>query len=252
MSDSPRLPPAYRLVALERVDSTNEEAKRLAEQGAAEGTLVWAESQSAGRGRRGRRWESPPGNLYLSLVLRPDCQAGQATQLGMVAAVAMAEALSGALPPMSDIRLKWPNDILVNDRKAGGILLESAARGADRLDWLVLGIGVNLVSRPPDTAFPATCLRDEGAGSTSGAALLEAFARAFLGWSHAWLEDGFGPVRRAWLTRAWRRGQRVELRLEEGQLSGIFADLDGEGALLVELPGGTRRRVTAADVFATP
>lgn len=252
MSGIPRLPPAYRLVALERVGSTNEEAKRLAADGAEDGTLVWALEQTAGRGRRGRRWESPRGNLYLSIVLRPDAPAAEAAQLGMVAAVALGDALGTLMPPLTEVRFKWPNDVLVNGRKAGGILIESAASGTARLDWLVLGLGVNVERHPEETEFPATSLRAEGGADVTAAGLLEAFSRSFLNWTNLWVEEGFAPVRSAWLARAWRRGEAIRVRLEGRELKGVFADLDGAGALLLDLPGGSRRRITAADVFALP
>ena len=252
MSDTPRLPTVYRLVAFERVGSTNEEAKRLAADGAEEGTLVWALEQTAGRGRRGRRWESPRGNLYLSLVLRPDAPPAEAAQLGMVAAVALGDALGTLMPPLTEVRFKWPNDVLVNGRKAAGILIESAAGGPGRLDWLVLGIGVNVESHPADAAFPATSLRAEGGAEVAVAALLEAFSRSFLNWTNVWVEEGFAPVRRAWLARAWGRGEAIQVRLEGRTLEGVFADLDAAGALLLDLSDGSRRRITAADVFALP
>lgn len=252
MSGTPRLPPGYRLVALERVGSTNGEAKRLAAAGAEDGTLVWALEQTAGRGRRGRRWESPRGNLFLSIVLRPEAPAAEAAQLGMVAAVALGDALGTLMPPLTEVRFKWPNDVLVNGRKAGGILIESAASGTGRLDWLVLGLGVNVERHPEETEFPATSLRAEGGAEVAVAALLEAFSRSFLNWTNLWVEEGFAPVRSAWLARAWGRGEAIRVRLEGREVQGVFADLDAAGALLLDVPGGGRRRITAADVFAIP
>ncbi|MDX1574557.1 MAG: biotin--[acetyl-CoA-carboxylase] ligase [Kiloniellales bacterium] len=136
---SPQLPPAYRLVALESCESTNSEAMRRAEAGAEDGTLVWARRQTAGRGRRGRSWASLPGNLFFSLVLRPDCPPQEAAQLGFVAAVALGDAIGSVAPPMIEVRFKWPNDVLLNERKGAGILLESKIVDGS-MEWLVLGI----------------------------------------------------------------------------------------------------------------
>lgn len=250
-----RLPPGYDLVALEQIGSTNDEARRLALAGAEDGTLVWAREQVTGRGRRGRNWTSPPGNLYTSLILRPDCTPGEAVQLGMVAAVAIGDALGTLLPPMSEVRFKWPNDILVHDRKIAGILLESSAMASGKLEWLVLGIGVNIENFPADTTFPATCLKEwlgEDDGPISVEGTLEAVCRSFLLWINIWQDEGFPPVRAAWLGRAWRMGEEIEVRLEDGILRGTFCDIDEAGALLLELPGGEKRRITAADVFAAP
>lgn len=243
-----RLPPAYRLVFLDSVGSTNEEAKRLAREGAEDGTLVWAREQTSGRGRSGRSWVSPPGNLYLSLVLRPDCPPAAAAQLGFVAALGAGHALAEVIPPMIDLRYKWPNDILLNRRKVAGILLETESAGRDRLDWLVLGLGINVLHRPPETAFPATSLREEGDLESTVEGVLEAFARHFLSWVNRWLDDGFAPVRAAWRKSAIGLGEPIRVRLPHDELSGTFEDIDEDGALLLR-QGRAVRRVTAGDVF---
>lgn len=244
----PRLAPAYRLLAYDRLASTNEEAKRLAREGAEDGALVWAREQTGGRGRRGRSWVSPPGNLYVSLILRPDCQAAEAAQLGFVAAVALGEAFGAFVPPLVELRYKWPNDVLLNQRKAAGILLESENSQDGHLDWLVLGIGANVASHPEDALFPATSLAEEGAPEATVEDLLEALSRRFLAWANRWLDDGFPPVRSAWLNHAFRLGEVIEARLDRETVIGRFADLDADGALVLETDAG-RRRITAAEVF---
>ena len=248
MSRAPKLP--RNVVALDSVDSTNAEAGRLAAAGAADGTLVWARQQTAGYGRRGRAWVSPPGNLYCSLILRPDCPPIRAAQLGFVAALALAEALDDILPPASELAFKWPNDILVNRRKVAGILLESSSGETGGLDWLILGLGVNIESFPDGVEFPATSLKAEGCGGVSVVALLEAYGRCFQAWSERWRDRGFEPVRAAWFGRAVGVGEAIEVRLPAETLRGRFAELDAGGALVMELEDGRRRTVTAADVFA--
>ena len=245
-----RLPPAYRLVALDSVDSTNDEAIRLAERGAEDGTLVWARAQTQGRGRQGRGFVSPPGNLYLSLVLRPECDIAAAAQLSFVAALAVGDGIGSIAPPMLEITYKWPNDVLLNGRKVSGILLESRAGPAGGIDWLVLGVGVNVSSHPKDTAFPATSLHFEGTpAAVAETDLLQAFSRHFLSWANRWLDDGFAPVRQAWLSHAHARGETIQVRLPNETLSGTFADLDESGVLLLDVPGAGRRRITAGDVY---
>ncbi len=246
----PKLPPVYRLVALHSVTSTNDEALRLAEQGAEDGTLVWAREQTKGRGRQGRGWVSPPGNLYCSLVLRPECAPAEAAQLGFVAALAVGEAFGSVAPPMIEVTYKWPNDVLLNGRKGAGILLESRSDAAGRLDCLILGLGANVRSYPPDSAFPATSLCFEGAPpSVTEVDLLEAFSRHFLAWVNRWLDDGFAPVRQAWLNHAHARGEALEIRLPRETLSGTFKDLDRDGALVLGLGDGSERRISAGDVY---
>ncbi|GAB4172559.1 MAG: biotin--[acetyl-CoA-carboxylase] ligase [Thalassobaculales bacterium] len=245
-----RLPPVYRLVALEEVASTNDEARRLARDGAPEGTVVWARAQTGGRGRMGRAWASPRGNLYMSLVLRPDCALAEAALLSFVAAVGLGEALGTVLPALAEVRFKWPNDILLNGRKCAGILLESDVGPDGRPEFLVMGIGVNLVTHPEATTYPATDLAFEGAPPVAPEVVLQAFCRHFLVWSARWLDEGFAPVRRRWLAHAAGRGDMLTVALPGGggTITGRFADLDESGALVLEADAG-RHLVHAGDVL---
>jgi len=246
VAEAPDLPPAYRLVARETVGSTNDEARVLARDGAEDGTLVWALEQTAGRGRQGRDWVSPPGNLYCSLVLRPDCPPREAVQLAFVAALGVGGMLGVHVPPLMPVQYKWPNDVLLARRKVAGILIEAEGQG-DRLDFMVMGVGVNLAAAPPQARFPATDLRSETGETVAPAQALEGFARHFMIWANRWLDGGFAPVREAWRAHAFGRGERIEVRLPDRTLDGTFADLDADGALLLETDAG-RRTVTAGDV----
>ncbi len=242
------LPRPFRLIALDTVDSTNDEAKRLAAAGAADGTVVWARRQTAGRGRRGRRWVSEEGNLYCSVLVRPEYPASEAAQATFVAAIAAADAVAAALPPDAYVTCKWPNDVLVEGRKVAGILLESAAAAGEALDWQVVGLGINLAHFPADAEFPATSLHAEGAPDATEPDLLESFCSRFQAWRVTWRRVGFAAVRRAWLGRAHGLGQPVTVRLERETLGGVFAALDEGGALVLRQDGG-ERRITAGDVF---
>src|SRR5690348_7572810 len=150
----PSLPAGFRAHHFAAVGSTNDTAKELARAGAPEGTIVWAGEQTAGRGRRGRIWASPPGNLYLSLILRPQAPAAQAAQLGFVAALALGGAIAELAGPQIELRCKWPNDLLANGRKLAGILLESETSANGEVDFVVLGVGANLASAPAATEYP--------------------------------------------------------------------------------------------------
>lgn len=252
MTDEPNLPPAYQLVALDTVDSTNDEAKRLAARGedeAPDGTLVWARSQTAGRGRRGRRWISPAGNLYCSLILRPEIPLGKAVQLGFVAALAIYDAIARLAQPGHQISCKWPNDLLLQEKKVAGILLESEAVGAALPSWIVLGVGINVSHYPDDTEFPATSLWAEGCREVTVVDMLDAFSRHFLTWTNRWLHDGFAPVRNCWQLRAKGRHEEIEVKLDDEILRGTFLEMDEDGALILELAKGERRRISAGDVF---
>ena len=247
---TPKLPPAYRLRAHDALPSTNDEARRLVlEADAEDGTLVWAQQQTAGRGRRGRSWTSPRGNLYVSAILRPECAIDEAAQLGFAAALGLVDALGHLMPPLTEVRLKWPNDVLVNDRKAAGILLETVIDSDGRFRALILGLGVNIADAPADTAFPATALHWESAGRGIGPEdLLAPWAKHFLTWVNRWVDDGFAPVRRQWLAYAHPAGQPLRVRLPDREVHGTFHDMDAHGGLLIDTAQG-RERLSVGDVF---
>ncbi|MBF0267642.1 MAG: biotin--[acetyl-CoA-carboxylase] ligase [Alphaproteobacteria bacterium] len=233
-----RLPPAFVLHRRACVGSTNDEAKSLAEGGAGEGALVWADQQTGGRGRRGRSWASPPGNLYCSLILTPDVPLMRAAELGFVAALAIADLASWAAP-QADIRLKWPNDVLADGAKISGILLEPAPPGG-----IVLGMGINIASAPSGTPYPAAALSAWNNDLTAQAALERLMARLWDLYG-LWRSQGFLPIRDLWLSNAKGIGEALEVRLEDRTLTGIFTGLDEQGALILD---GTTR-ILAGDVF---
>ncbi|MEM7168899.1 MAG: biotin--[acetyl-CoA-carboxylase] ligase [Pseudomonadota bacterium] len=229
--------------------STNDEAKRLAQAGDGGNLIVWAKSQSGGRGRRGRQWTSPEGNLYCSFLLRPNCTIAEAPQIGFVAVLAVADVVMSHLGGAKPVQVKWPNDVLVDGRKVAGILLESQTRLDDMLDWLVVGQGVNLISHPGETLFPATNLRAEGAIEGQGIeADLALLGGRFAHWFDIWIASGFSALRDAWLARAYGLGREISLREPAVPSNGQFVDLDLDGAMVLEQPDGQRCRVTTGDV----
>jgi BirA family biotin operon repressor/biotin-[acetyl-CoA-carboxylase] ligase len=236
VSSAPVLPDGWTLVALDSVGSTNDEAAQLADAGAAEGTVVWAREQTGGRGRRGRHWASPVGNLYSSTILRPDCAAPRAAELGFVAALAVAD----IVPAGRAVRVKWPNDVLVDGGKIAGILLESAIAQTGRVEHVVAGVGINVGFAPqlPEMRYPGAAL------GGSVAAALERFTNALAARLVEWHRDGFEAVRAAWLAKAGPIGAEVDVRLGEELVSGRFAGLDREGALLLDTTTGPRKIVS--------
>ncbi|MFQ5955586.1 MAG: biotin--[acetyl-CoA-carboxylase] ligase, partial [Kiloniellales bacterium] len=239
-----------RLIALDSVDSTNEEAKRRAREGAEDGTLIWALEQTAGRGRGGRQWASPRGNLYCSVLTRPDCALSEAAQLGFAACLGVGGALGSVVPPLTQLNYKWPNDVLLNGRKVAGILLETSSNPEGGLEWLIVGIGVNVASHPEDTEFPATSLAAVGAGGIEVSGLLEAFCRRFQTWVNRWLDEGFAPLRRAWVIRAKGIGEPIEARLGNGStIAGVFDGLDDRGALILKTEDGATRTIDCGEVY---
>ena len=248
MTEAHQLPDAYRLVSFDSIDSTNEAAKRLAGEGAAGGTVVWARQQTAGKARRGRGWVSEPGNLYCSVLLRPDRPAAEAMQISFVAATAVADALSDIVPESVAVECKWPNDTLVDGRKVAGILLESSARNGVAPDWLVVGVGINVSHHPANAEFPATSLKGAGCGDLDVAGVLTSFVRHVDRWFGQWSVEGFLPVREAWLRRVRGIGAPLTVRLERETITGTFSGIDAQGALIVEAAEGARC-ITSGDVF---
>lgn len=235
------LPAVFRRVAYEEVGSTNAEALRLAEAGAPEFTYVTTRRQSAGRGRRGKSWVSPEGNLYATIVLRPDRPASVISQLSFVAALAVGD-LVDRLGVRGTVGFKWPNDVLVDGAKICGILLEGGQ------GHLVAGIGVNVASFPPDTPYGATSVAAKG-GRADLEEATDGLAAAFLDRYRLWLDQGFAPVRAAWLERAIGLGREIKVTFREGDTdTGIFSALDESGAIVLTRNGASRK-ITAGEVF---
>jgi BirA family biotin operon repressor/biotin-[acetyl-CoA-carboxylase] ligase len=212
----------------------------LAAAGAPHGTVVHADEQGAGRGRFGRTWFSPPGNLYLSVLLRLDLPAERGPELGFVAALAVADTVDALLPGATKSTLKWPNDVLVADGKIAGILVEQIG------DARVVGMGLNILEAPRGAPYKTATL--VGAG---GLATVDGARDILLGRLEAWLDDwsrhGFAPIRAAWLARAHPIGATLRANIDGRTETGAFAGLDADGAMLLDTENG-RIRVVSGEV----
>lgn len=248
MTEAPAWPAGYARKEFDTLDSTNEEARRMAAAGADTPVWITARHQSAGRGRRGRDWQSPHGNLAATLLLRPDRGPAECAQLSFVAALAAAETVA-RLAPAAGIGLKWPNDVLVEGKKIAGILLEAASGAGVVPVWLAVGIGINLAHHPQDTEFPATSIAALGASAPPPAEALAHLATAFAKWYDVWRAEGFAPVREAWLARAVRLGEAIRARLGQEEATGVFEGIDETGALILRQAGDRVRAISAGDVF---
>jgi BirA family biotin operon repressor/biotin-[acetyl-CoA-carboxylase] ligase len=246
----PRMP---RWLGTQRIDlevtsSTNDEAARLARAGARHGTIVIAERQTAGRGREGRSWSSPPGmGLYLSAVLRPPLPLALVPPLTLAVGVAVCDAAIGAGAAAA---LKWPNDTLVGDRKLAGILVEAQSQGG-RLDAVIVGIGVNLAGElPPEVAATAITLEE-----ARGRAFVEVDRDAFLAsllarlelWVDRYVACGLEAITPEWHARM-AHGLVARATVEGAAVVGQVVGLDGDGALLLRDAGGCQHRVLSGDV----
>ncbi len=246
---------SYTRIHRAEVGSTNAEAAALARAGGADGTVLTADCQVEGRGRHGRSWASPVGNLHMSLLLRPGCRLAAASQLGFVAALSVAEALKPMLPVEAPPECKWPNDVLAGGGKIAGILLESAGPDSEaRVAWVVVGIGINAAHAPAaqsegGAGLPAVSLEGLAGGCPGAAALADAVLGRFARHYAAWQAEGFAPIRRRWLGHSRPRGTAIEVRLPRERLNGRFEEIDATGALVLSTGNGARHTVAAGDVF---
>jgi BirA family transcriptional regulator, biotin operon repressor / biotin---[acetyl-CoA-carboxylase] ligase len=245
----------YRLISLEATDSTNDDALQAARSGDPGMLWIVAGAQRAGRGRHGRQWSSPPGNLYASLLLIDPCGPALAPQLGFVAGLALHEAVetvTGVGAPR--LALKWPNDLLLDGAKVSGLLLEGHQLSATGPLAIIIGFGVNVGFAPTGTPYPATALqslRPRLSREDVFRALSMAFARTFAAWrssSRMNASDPFGPIRQLWLERAAGIGEEVQLRLPTGEKRGIFDGLDRHGRLQLKSPAGLEL-IDAGDLY---
>jgi BirA family biotin operon repressor/biotin-[acetyl-CoA-carboxylase] ligase len=236
-----------RLIAQDLLVSTNAEALGLASQGERGPLWVTARRQIGGRGRRGRTWISEPGNLFASLLLTNAAPQAHWPELSFVAALAIHDAVAELAPDLRpQLQIKWPNDLLQAGKKFSGILVEG--EGGDE-GAVVVGIGVNCVSHPTGTDFPATDLAAAGAPVTAEALFSELSAK-MMGRLAQWhAGEHFSTIRADWLARAAGRGDMIRVRLADEELVGRFDDIDDTGRLVLSLPDGSQRSIAAGDVI---
>ncbi len=232
-----------------RIDSTNIAARKLAELGANEGTVVLAESQSKGKGRRGRHWQSPPGNLFTSIILRPQITPSSAPQLTLMAALATAKAIDKTV--QTKVGVKWPNDILIQGKKVAGILTEMDCEG-DTINFIILGIGVNL--NAPLNLFPLelldsiTTLREEAAENISLAQFTRCLYQEIERYYDLWLANGFSWIRNEYTKLLSLQGKFVRIFSFDQVTSGEVQGIDEKGGLLIRLSNSRVEIITSGDV----
>lgn len=236
----------WRLKIYDELTSTNDHIRALASAGEPEYLAVMARRQTAGRGSRGRNWESPPGNLAISVLLRPTERARDVGQWALLAGVALAEALDAT--PGGRLTLKWPNDLLYDGNKLAGILVEAEPDHASGIAWVILGLGVNLATAP--------ALADRETAVLDGAASPETVAWRVLERIYAWRQErrhgGFAPIRARWLRLAQPLGTAMTVKLPRGEIAGAFAGLNEDGNLLLQTPNGRVQAVVAGEIWTQP
>ena len=242
------MPPSFRSVILDEIDSTNRDAFQRAAAGEVGPLWIMARRQTAGRGRSGRQWASEPGNLYASLLVKLACSPAVVPQLSLLAGVAVMDAIAQAAGGVAPgLRLKWPNDVLIGQAKCAGILAESIS-GHDAVT-AVVGTGLNLAWHPTDLGRAATNLAEHGV-QVSPDAMLGLLAAAMQHWLAVWdCGTGFAQVRSAWLERAGPVGESCSVHTRAERIEGIFVGLDSGGALLMQDREGRQRSIAFGDVM---
>jgi BirA family biotin operon repressor/biotin-[acetyl-CoA-carboxylase] ligase len=240
--------PGFRLERHGSVGSTNSLAFDRARAGDKGQLWITAEAQTEGRGRRGRDWESPKGNLFASLLLIDPAPFKHVAELPLLAAIALAEAIDQAAGTHQLCRLKWPNDLLVGGAKLSGILLE-AETVHDNRTAVVVGFGVNCACHPELGLYPSADLAGLGY-RVSAEQMFQHLAERIAARLERWQSGkGFDEVRKAWLARAAHLGQKITVRIPDNEITGTFLDLDPQGHLVVGLDNGTVKTIFAGDVF---
>ncbi len=239
----------WRVVRFSAINSTNEEARRRALAGESDRLWIVAGEQTAGRGRRGRAWISPRGNLHATALLIDPCPPALAPQLGFVAGVALARAASDA--GAADVGLKWPNDLLLNGAKCAGVLVEGIGLSGRRVAYAV-GVGVNCAHAPEGLGYASSRLVGASGQAVGAGKMFERLAERFEEALGAWSEGrAFDRIRAAWLDRALGVGRRVAIETSAGRREGLFEGIDAGGRLIMRSERG-RESIEAADLNLAP
>jgi BirA family biotin operon repressor/biotin-[acetyl-CoA-carboxylase] ligase len=236
-----------------KVDSTNDVAKELAEEGAPEGTIVIAEQQTRGKARHGKTWLSPEGGVWMTMILRPKVPPSKAPLLTLVTGVAAATTIYHEFN--INVGIKWPNDILIGDKKACGILTEAKSDSGD-LEYVVVGIGIDLnvdVDQfPPDLRFGATSLKNEMDRELRGASLVQKFLKNFEDLYEDFKEGKFPEILAEWRRMSKTIGRKVEVRKTGRVVYGEAVGINKDGVLILELEDGSLRKVLSGECIHLP
>jgi BirA family transcriptional regulator, biotin operon repressor / biotin---[acetyl-CoA-carboxylase] ligase len=232
-----------------KTESTNSLIFKLAEQGASEGTSVFADCQTKGKGRMKRQWQSPPGvNLYASVILKPEIDPALSPAITLMAGVAVAELLSSYCP--ATVNLKWPNDILVNNKKICGILSEIKTVGK-KIQFIIVGIGLNVNIKRTDFPYPlneiATSLREEKGTDLSRIEIAVKLFDNLSKYYNIFLTEGFGSIRERWIHYSMMTGKYCEVECGRDVCRGVVSGIDDDGALVIDTEDGAVRRIIAGD-----
>lgn len=230
------------------LSSTIDEAHSHVLQGAEEGTVIVAYRQTKGRGRRGRTWEDLFGNLYMTYITYLNCPLSEALQLSFVACVAVGETLRPLLPPCNSLTYKWPNDVLLNGKKVGGLLLEVLSLSEKKQNACLVSCGLNVITQPSQVAYPTTSFHKENI-YLSLEEVRHGIAASLEKYIAFWKKEGFSPIYDLWMKNAAGLEEKIFFELSGQRQEGIFKGIDVEGALLLRTSQGLKK-FTAGEILA--
>ena len=236
-AEKTQLPRDFHLIEYDALPDTLSEAARLAEQGAEEGTVIWALRQHEGKTQSGDAWLASDGDLHCALILRPEFDRAIALQLVYVAALSVGAVLSENVSPMTALHYRWPNEILLRQGKAGSLRMSGKPASAG-FDWLILGLDLNVETTPEAVSFAAAAVHPDGECDVSRVVLLESYCRYFLRTINRWAEDGFSPILDAWLQRVPDIDQFIRVRLQHGVVEGVLERVNDDGAAVIKTDAG--------------
>ena len=242
------LPSGYHFRYLDEVDSTNNEAQRLASRSMDLPLWILADKQREGRGRLGRQWVSYKGNLTATLLFIPSCKVTEIGQLGFVAGLAVYDTIV-ELFGIIDIKLKWPNDILYENAKLAGILLETVGKTEENQYKIAIGIGINLAHYPMNESYSSISLKAMTGLDVSPLTALHHLSNNVKKWLIIWEKSGFDSLRTLWLTRAYSLGKKIKINFQNKVLEGIFDTIDEYGQLVLKNHNGQIHLIAAGDIY---
>lgn len=240
----------YKVYTYDQVESSNDEAKRLYTENPGTDLLVIAKSQIKGRGRRGRRWYSPPGNLYMTFTKTPPVNPVSLGQISLVVGLALHKVIRKIVADKAAVALKWPNDILLNKMKVGGILVETEQFPNQNHLTCIIGVGVNFLSSPEMVIFPACSLYEFTKDLPDFETFTSDFLKEFDALYDIWIKDGFEQIRAEWLMVSYGLGKPVSARAENGfEVYGRFLTLSLDGAVVICDDEGNEYLVRSSEIM---
>lgn len=236
----------WKLQTFDQVRSTQSLAKEAAAQGARAGLVIHAMAQDEGHGRHGRPWISERGNLYLSLVLRPECKATKLGQFSLLTGLAVFRAIAQILGHSQELQLKWPNDVLLGEKKCAGLLLETELDQSGNVEWLVAGIGINILSAPENIG---AALQDYTKSPIELDVLRDSVLEQVSALYNQWKSEGFSAIKQGWLAAAHPKGAPLTVKIGTQIERGHFHALDESGNLILSLGENQLKTITAGEVY---